>query len=210
MAPDPEPGRSHSERLFLSALMELANGSEFCYCNFCDQNYHVRTGETYSGTEEAGVRQLEKLIWGESVTSMSSSNNQQSSLMYQLKTLGEGLHPVILNWRESSGGSGGVEHTRHVLPSEELKGDRFEGHHFFVGPEKAVGGGKVQRTHLILAIKVSEGRVHYRNLHRETTYENGHELLDPPRRIESWQEGIESMTIEEFQKRMRVIFYRSK
>ncbi len=199
LLPDATPGRSPSERLLMSALMERANGS-LQYCGVCDSHFEVIHGNvSHVGLTNAEICVLYKALFNKEFSWMEYPSNSVDSLMSQLKSLTSKhtFTPASIRWNSSVSVPTKFRHPK--ITNEEQ-------HESKVLVSQGSVSVNVEGSHHILVTELHSGRVFYRNSHGKTDLPRGAELSNPPRRVEDPTQGIESMTTEEFKKRIFTVY----
>ena len=197
-AADPTPGRSISEKIFQSALMELANGTEKSYCNHCDEHFNEKNGKIYGvGLYADQIQNLYKSIFGVETELFDKENSKTADLLSLMQKQTPGFVPVSIRW---SSGMAGTRLIRKHITSPDQRGTLGnEPHHILAGGSNRHGP---DGNHFILVTRVDEGRVFYRNLHGPSKAAAGSTKNNPQRRVEDPAIGIESMDEKEFLSRL--------
>jgi len=198
LLPDARPGRSVSERLLMSALMERANG-ELKYCSQCDSHYDPRSGAMpHSGLTNLEISTLYRAVFGTPQAWLQRGANSSGTLMGVVKQESgvRAFVPVVLAWGSSETP---IKSFRHVTS----EGDNTV-HKSLVSESPT--SVQSEGAHFILVTKVDPEKVYFRNLHGPTKVEKGTKLLNPTRIVEDPASGIESMTRPDFEKYLMVVF----
>lgn len=200
LLPDDGGTRSITERVLFSALMDLANGTDHHYCNVCDLHFHEKQGTTFNGLNFGQQMTLYKSIYNISDNDCFAVTNRGSwsDFEYYTKTYLPGLLPAALRWATYENNSS----SQNTLHLTNLRDDQANDHLRITTVRQTNTTTTGIGSHRIDIIKIENNRVYYRNLHGPTTLENGTNLLNPPRRVEDKNEGIESMALSEFKDRV--------
>lgn len=199
LLPDDGGTRSIPERVLFSALMDLANGSDHHYCNVCDLHFDANRGTTYNGLNFGEQMTLYKAVYNISDNDCFAVTNRGnwSDFEYYTKSYLPGLLPAALRWSTYENNS-----TEHKVHLTNLQDDQATDHLQATNIRQSNTTTTGISSHRIDLIKIENDRVYYRNLHGPTTLDNGTELINPPRRIEDKDTGIESMALAEFKDRV--------
>lgn len=204
LEPDKNPGRTRSEQLMMSGLMERANGTDR-YCNACDENFDPVSGTvTGAGLSAIQTASLYRAVLNQKMSWYNLNGNSSDVLMREVIKGTPGYVPVAIEWTRYQNR---VEtpRRRHIAIKGEVPSDSENAHHILVSGTEVKEAGRIG-SHFCLVTRVESDRVYFRNLHGPSNHENGTELTDPPRRVEDNTAGIESMTVREFKARVHRVY----
>ena len=199
LLPDTSPGRSPSERLLMSALMERANG-QLRYCSVCDSHFEVTHGNiSHIGLTNAEICVLYKALFNKEFSWMEYPANSADTLIGQLHSLTNRNEfvPASIRWNQAEALPQTFRHPKIV---------NEEQHESKILISQGSVSVKADGYHHILVTALQSGRVFFRNLHGKSEHTPGAELTNPPRRVEDPAQGIESMSIDEFKKRISTVY----
>ena len=199
LEPDRSPGRSTTERLLMSALMERANGS-LKYCTVCDSHFNPSNGAiSHIGLTNLEISTLYGAVFAQP-QAWRERPNTASGLMEFLKEQSTSLSfvPVSLHWSKNEAVPKTYKHAL-LVPEPSINQHRTL-------VSEGSSAQKIDENHFVLVVKVEADKVFFRNLHGPSSLPKGTILTNPPRILEDPKLGIESMAYNEIANRLLAVF----
>jgi hypothetical protein len=189
----PTEDQSLSEHLIFSAFMDFANGKDLEYCDICDRNFDIHTGELSKGLTPYQQKDLITALFNLKESECCVYDGKDSMEILEKQKM-PGFYPLNLKWEEYPWPENSSADLHITNLAEKDCGQHFVAEENQVEARKKfpAPGTMMMGLHMINVTDIKDGRVYYHNLLDDGESSNGTRFEVPLRKEENSVERNQS------------------